>query len=59
MVWNNLVFGSHALHNVANLYVNFVNDIATFVDPTPPTNLIKNDTILTKYSIKQGLKVFF
>ena len=24
--------------------------------PTPPTNIITNDTILTQYSINQGLK---
>ena len=29
-----------------------------FFKPTPPTNIITNKTILTQYSIKQGLKVF-
>ena len=34
------------------------NAIETFFKPTPPTIIITNETILTKYSIKQGLKVF-
>ena len=38
--------------------VNVVNAITSFVKPTPPTNIIANETILTKYSIKQRLKVF-
>ena len=56
MGWRNLIFGSHALHNVAKVYVNVVNDIVTFVEPTPPTNIITNETILTRYIIKQGMK---
>ena len=56
MVWSNLFFCSHALHNFTNAYVNDANDITTFVEPTPPTNIIKNKTILTQYSIKQGLR---
>ena len=55
---NNMIVGSHDLHNFAKAYVNIVNAITTFVDPTPPTNIITNETILTQYSIKQGLKVF-
>ena len=58
MGWNNLLVGSHGLHNVVKTYVNFVNYIATFVDPTITTNIIKNETILNQYSIKQGLEVF-
>ena len=56
MVWSNMIFVSHSLHNVAKAYANVVNSIATFVDPTPQTNIITNDTILTQYSIKQGLR---
>ena len=55
---NNLIVGSNELHSVAKAYFNVVNDIATFVKPTPPTNIITNDTILMQYSINQGLKVF-
>ena len=58
MVWNKLIGGSHALLSVANPYVNVFNAIATFVEPTPPTNIIKNDTILTQYNIKEGIKVY-
>ena len=58
MRWNNLIVGSNELHSVAKSYVNVVNDIATFVKPKPPTNIITNETILTRYSINQGLKVF-
>ena len=55
--WINLIVGARALHNVATTFVNVVNAIDTFVEPNPPTNIIKNETILTQYSIKQGLKV--
>ena len=58
MGWSNLIVGFHALHIVAKSYVNIVNAIVAFVEPTPPTNIIKNKTILTKYSIKGGLKGF-
>ena len=58
MGWNNLIVGSNELHSVAKAYVKVVNAIATFVKPTPPTNIITNEIILTQYSIKQGLKVF-
>ena len=57
MGWSNLIVGSHVLQNVANAYVDVVNDIATFVEPTPPTNIIKNETTLTQYSIKQEMKL--
>ena len=58
MVWNNLIFGSNELHSVVKSYINVVNAIASFVKPTPPTDIITNKTILTQYIIKQGLKVF-
>ena len=48
MGYNNLIFGSRALHNVAKTYANVVNYIATFVEPTPQTNIITNETILTQ-----------
>ena len=51
MVWNNLIFGSNEFHSVTKLCINVVNDIVTFVKPTPPTNIITNETILTQYSI--------
>ena len=43
---NNLVVGSNELHSVAKSYINFVHAIVTFVEPTPPTNIIENDIIL-------------
>ena len=46
-------FGSHALHSVTKSYINVSNDIDTFFEPTPSTNIIKNETIVTQYSIKQ------
>ena len=58
MGWSNLIVGSLALHNVAKAYINAVNNITTFVEPNPPTNIITNENILTQYSIKQGIKVF-
>ena len=55
----NLIFGSHALiHNIVKAFVNVVNATSTFFGPTPPTNIVKNETILTQYIIKQGPKVF-
>ena len=51
-------FGSNELHSVAKAYINVVNDFDSFVKPTPPTNTITNETTLTQYIIKQGLKVF-
>ena len=58
MGWKNLIFGSNELQSVAKSYINVVNAITSFVKPTPPTNTITNETTLTQYSIKQGLKVF-
>ena len=58
MRWNNLIVGSNEIHSVAKAYINVVNAITYFVKPTPPTNIITNETILTQYIIKQGLKVF-
>ena len=58
MVRNNLFFGSNELHSVAKAYINIVNDISSFVKPTPPANIITNETILQQYSIKQGLNFF-
>ena len=55
---NHLIVGSHALQNITKYYVNIVNFISTFSDPNPPTNINTNETILTQYIIKQGLKVF-
>ena len=57
MGWNKLIVGSHALYSVVKAYVKVFNVIATFFEPTPPTNIITNDTILTQYSIKQVLNV--
>ena len=58
MVWNNLIVGSHALHSFAKAYFGVLNDTYTFLKPTPPTNIIINETILNQYSIKQEIKVF-
>ena len=55
---NNIIVSSNEIHSVAKAYVNVVNTITYFVKPTPPTNIITNKTILTQYSINQGLKVF-
>ena len=58
MVCNNLIVGSHSLHNFSKTCVNVVNVIATFIEPTPTTNIITNETNLIQYSTKQGLKDF-
>ena len=58
MGWNNLIVGSNEIHSVGKAYINVVNDITSFVKPTPPTSIITNETILTQYSINQVLKVF-
>ena len=58
MGWNNLIVGSNEIHSFAKSYINVINDITTFVKPTRPTTSITNKTILTQYSIKQGLKIF-
>ena len=58
MGWKNIIVGSNELYSVEKAHVNVVNAIASFVKPTPPTNIITNKTILTQYRIKQGLKVF-
>ena len=58
MGWNNLIVGSNEIHSVAKAYVNVVNAITSFIKLTPSTNIINNKTILTQYSIKQGLNVF-
>ena len=58
MGWNNLIVGSNEIHNISKAYVNVVNDISTSVKPTPPTNTITNENVLTQYSTNQGLKIF-
>ena len=58
MGWNNLIVGSNKIHSIANAYINVFNDIASFVKPTPPTNIITNETILKQCIIKKELKVF-
>ena len=58
MVCNYLIYVSHTLHSVVNAYANVVNTILTFVDTTPTTNIITNETILAQYNIIQLLKVF-
>ena len=55
---NNLIVGSKEIHSVAKAYINVVNAINCFVEPTPPSNIITNKTILNQYIIKHGLKVF-
>ena len=56
MGFNNLVFGSHALHNIVKAYVKVLNSISTFVEPNTQTDIFTNDNSLTQYIIKQGLK---
>ena len=51
-------FGSNELHIVAKAYVNVVNVIDILFKPTPQTNIVTKDTVLTQYRINQGLKVF-
>ena len=58
MKWNNIIIGSNELHSVAKSNINVFNGITYFVKPIPPTNIITNETILTQYRIKKGLKVF-
>ena len=58
MGWSNLIVGSRVLNNVVKAYFNVVNSFKNFVEPNPPTNILTNETILTQYIIKQGLKVF-
>ena len=52
------IVGAHALHDVVKVYVNPVNAITTSVEPTTQTNIFTNETILTQYSIKNGLQIF-
>ena len=58
MGWSNLIVGAHELYNFNMAYVNVINTIATFVEPTSPTKIITYETILTQYIIKQGLQIF-
>ena len=53
-----IIIGSNEIHSVEKSYVRVVNDIFTFVKPTPPTNIISNKTILVQYITEYGLKVF-
>ena len=54
----NLIVVSNELHSGAKAYVKVVNDIDYFVKPTPPNNIIANETILIQCSIKQGIMIF-
>ena len=55
---NNLIVGARTLHNVTKAYVKTTTTITNFVKPNTPTNMLKNETILTQYYIKHGLHVF-
>ena len=55
---NYILFVSNELQIVAKAYVNVVNEIFSFVKPTPPINVITNENILTQYSINRVLEVF-
>ena len=48
----NLIDGFNKLHNDEKSYINVVNAITSSVKPTPPTNIVTNETILTQYIIK-------
>ena len=48
MGWNNLIVGSHALHNGAKACVNVTNAIANYFEPSLPNNIVTNYTILTQ-----------
>ena len=58
MGWSNLIGGSRDLHSADIGYVNVVNTIANFVEPTLSNNIITNETILTQYRIKKGIQIF-
>ena len=53
MGWIKLVVGTLSLQIFFKAYLNFVNAITNSVEPTPPTNIITNETILAQYIIKQ------
>ena len=55
---NSLIIGSNELYSVTKSYANIFDAIETFVKPTSPKNIITNETILTQYSINQGLNFF-
>ena len=48
MGWNNLIVGSHALHNGAKACVNVTNAIANYFETSLPNNIVTNYTILTQ-----------
>ena len=52
MGWSHLIVGACVLHNSIKFYDRVSDIISNFVEPTPPTNIITNDTILTQYIIK-------
>ena len=58
MGWRKLIVDSYTFHNFAKAYTNIFNAITTFFEHTTPTNIITNETILSKYSTKQEIKVF-
>ena len=58
MIWKNITVDYHVIHSVAKAHIIVFNDISTFFEPTSPTNIMTNETILTQYRVKQGLRVF-
>ena len=48
MGWINLIVGSRDLHNITKPYVNVVNAITNFIEPTTPNNIITNNIILNQ-----------
>ena len=58
MGWKNIMVGSHDLHSVAKAYVKVVTDISKLFEPTPPTNIITNETIYcTMSSMKSATRL--
>ena len=57
MGWTNLVVGAHEIHIVCKTYVNVVKTISKVFEPTSPTNIITNETILDQYSINKVLQI--
>ena len=58
MGWSIVMVGAQALQSTFESYMNVINAITYFNEPTMALIVIANKTILSQYSINQGIEIF-
>ena len=58
MGWSIVMVGAQALQSTFESYMNVINAITYFNEPTMALIVIANKNILSQYSINQGIEIF-